>query len=473
MTDTVSVVQIVDEARRLLADYRAREDGGDHSVVHLPSTVLPELHRIAALSAESEVRQIVPFHADGWDVEAYEHLLWRQLATGDCRVTRVYISPHRGVASETLERQVQLDRSSGMQSHVTYVTALPEEMQGATIAGLWIIDNAGVITTVPSSEGFTGRWTVSSRATDINAALSTWGIVSGVSEDLLAAKSATGDLEEPLVLSADLVSNVADILCSGDHVSPDGCTWYHGTWQYLRLMDMVSTPTWHSDFYLESLSTILGAQATAKVLITGTADYSMFAYVDMAAVMADASPEITVVDLCATPLFACRWYGRRAGRPVSAVSEDVLAFAASDAQLESWDAIVTDAFLTRFSRDQTSEVAKAWHRLLRPGGQLITTIRIHTRTPHGRDENSAVRDFALRALKRAERWHSFLDRTPQEVATMAEAYARRMMSNNLGSETDVLAILETTGFKVANSAVAEVPGELHPTTYLEVTCIRQ
>jgi predicted alpha/beta hydrolase family esterase len=463
----------LEEARRLLLDHRAREDGGDPNVIHLPDSILPELHRTAGIGLASKALQIVPFHADGWNPEAFEHLVWRQVATMGHTVERVYVAPHRGVASDILERQLALDATAGVRAYVTFVTALPEDMQGATGAGLWILDDTTVVSADPSTDGISDGWAVSRRSTDVHAALATWRAVVDVAEDPTTAVSATLDLEEPLVLSADLVGGVADILCAGDHVAADGCSWYHGTWQYLRLLDMVSTPTWHSAFYLENLGEALSAAPKRRVLITGTADYSMFAYVDMAATNVSADPEITVVDMCATPLFACRWYGKRAGRPVNTIGEDILTFGESESQREAWDIIVTDAFLTRFSASDCDKIAKVWFRLLAPGGSLITTIRIHSRTPKGRDEDSAVRDFSLRANKRAERWQPFLDCSPEEIAAKAETYARRMVSSDLGSEVDVLKILEGAGFAVRSECLAEVPGELHPTTYLEVTCVRQ
>jgi predicted alpha/beta hydrolase family esterase len=470
-TDSITPPVLV-EARRLLLDHRAREDGGDPQVVHLPDSVLPELHRTAGICLAAKAVQILPFHADGWNPEAFEHLVWRQVAALGHTVERVYVAPHRGVASDILEQQLTLDGASGVVSRVTFVTALPEDVQGATGAGLWILDDATVVSADPATDGISDGWSVSQRSSDVNIARETWNAVLAVAEDPEVVASAALALEEPLVLSADLVSGVADILCAGDHVSPGDCSWYHGTWQYLRLLDMVSTPTWHSDFYLDHLAAALGATPEAKVLITGTADYSMFAYVDMAAMRVNARPQVTVVDLCATPLFACRWYGKRAGRPVDTVSEDILAFGQDASQRNAWDVVVTDAFLTRFSAADCERIAATWYSLLAPGGSLITTIRIHSRTPKGRDEDSATQDFGLRAIKRAERWQAFLDCSPKEISTKAETYARQMVSSDLGSEVDVVGILEHAGLVVQSKSLAEVPGELHPTTYLEVACVR-
>jgi hypothetical protein len=456
----------------MLLDHRARQDGGDPGVVHIPDSILPEMHRAAGSSLESKALQIVPFHADRWNPDAFEHLVWRQVAAGGRTVERLYVAPHRGVATDVLERQLDLDAAAGVRTFVTFVTALPEDMQGAVGAGLWLLDDETVVSAEPATDGISDGWTVSQRPTDVNAAKDTWDIMVDVAEHADEAVAAALALEEPLVLSADLVSGVADILCSGDHVAPEGCSWYHGTWQYLRLLDMVSTPTWHSSFYLDSLAEVLRRRPTARVLVTGTADYSMFAYVDMGAASVDASPAITVLDLCTTPLFACRWYAKRVGRDVNTVSEDIFSFGESASQRGAWDVITTDAFITRFTSEQCGRIVQLWFDLLTPGGTLVTTIRIHGRTAKGRDDETAAHDFGVRARKRAERWQPFLDCSPEQIAARAERYARRMVSSDLGSEVDVLQALEGVGFNVAKKQLAEVPGELHPTTYLEVVCVR-
>ena len=472
MNTTVTEPTFLEHARQLLLDHRARQDGRDPNVVHIPDSILPELHRTAGISLKSKALQIVPFYVERWNPEAFEHLVWRQVAATGRNVERLYVVPHRGVATDVLQRQLGLDDSAGVQTFVTFVTTLPEDMRGAVGAGLWILDDEVVVAAEPSTDGISDGWTISQRPTDINTAKEAWDVMVEAAADSGDAIAATLALEEPLVLSADLICSVADILCTGDHVSSDGCSWYHGAWQYLRLLDMVSTPTWHSRFYLESLGAALRKKPASRVLVTGTADYSMFAYVDMAATSVEASPDVTVLDLCATPLFACRWYAKRVSRPVSTVSENIFEFGDNESQQGTWDIITTDAFMTRFTAEDCRKIAKVWFGLLAPGGKVVTTIRIHSRTVKGRDEETAAHDFGARAHKRAERWQPFLDCAPDQIAMRAEAYACQMVSSDLGSERELLEILEDAGFTVSEQHFAEVPGELHPTTYLEVICVR-
>ena len=52
------------------------------------------------------------------------------------------------------------------------------------------------------------------------------------------------------------------------HLEPESCGWYHGTWQYLRLLDMVAVPHWHREFYNQKLGDILRQNPHANVLIS-------------------------------------------------------------------------------------------------------------------------------------------------------------------------------------------------------------
>ena len=61
--------------------------------------------------------------------------------------------------------------------------------------------------------------------------------------------------------------------CGVGYVNKENCSWYHGVWQYLRLCDKASAPTWHFEFYTQVLDRIL--KEGTSILISSAADYSM------------------------------------------------------------------------------------------------------------------------------------------------------------------------------------------------------
>lgn len=462
---------LLDAARSVLIAHRQREDGRDEQTVNLPLAVGADLARATALSTDARVQQIISFEPMRWDAQAYEHEVWRDLARASDRVRsvqRLYVVPHKGLADEALEDQIARDREAGVEPRLLFVSSIPDELRASLPAVSWLIDGAGtVVLPANALSTDTASWRVSLRQTDASTAAATFEALWDRAHPDLSHLAATLDLEEPLVLSADLIHDVATVLCAGDHIDPNGCGWYHGSWQYLRLLDLVSTPTWHADFYRSQLAEALARVSNPRVLITGTADYSVLAYVIAAAQAVGSTPSIAVVDLCSTPLFACRWYAKRTGFDIATSSEDFLASNLGVAN-QTWDVICTDAFLTRFTDDERRAVVQRWERMLNPTGRLITTVRIHSRTQTARDVSEAVSAFKERALLRSYRWVPFISATPTAIATLSETYALQMVSHPIGNEQDVLALLEGGTLNRLHLEIAEVPGELYPTAYARI-----
>src|SRR5262249_11259435 len=119
-----------------------------------------------------------------------------------------------------------------------------------------------------------------------------------------------GELPEPIIESAPIAHDVAQRLCIRDPVISETCAWYHGFWQYLRVMGLNKTSVGHGTFFIDTLRSLRPRDATPRVLVSGSADYSMPAHVLFA--FADAGTvDLTVVDRCETPLYLSRWYAER------------------------------------------------------------------------------------------------------------------------------------------------------------------
>jgi 2-polyprenyl-3-methyl-5-hydroxy-6-metoxy-1,4-benzoquinol methylase len=150
------------------------------------------------------------------------------------------------------------------------------------------------------------------------------------------------------------------------------CDWYHGTWQYLRLLNMVAVPPWY-EFYNEALSNVLRRRPNAEVFISAAADYGMLATLHEAMVATGASPHIVLYDICQTPIRASQWYAERHGFSIDCVCANLLT---CDIPPASFDLIVTDEFLTVIKSEDKPLIVKRWRELLRPGGTLVTTAMI-------------------------------------------------------------------------------------------------
>lgn len=161
-----------------------------------------------------------------------------------------------------------------------------------------------------------------------------------------------------------------------NHTNADqvlSCDWYHGTWQFLRLLNMVAVPPWYG-FYNDALSSVLKKKPTAKVLISACADCGMLATLHQAIETAGANPNIIIYDICKTPLRSCKWYAARHGFDVQCICDNIITSPAM--ATGGFDLIVTDEFLTVLKKEYKPMITKRWLELLAPGGTVVTTAMI-------------------------------------------------------------------------------------------------
>jgi hypothetical protein len=459
---------IFKEARSAIRNYYRQEEDGNASVLTCPLPLTSELFSNAAVHCQEETKQLVPITKEEIDAGAYEYVIWREAARYGLKCEKTYILPHSGFSRQSVEEVLKEDKRSGITSRIVVLSSIPTDIREIGAQGFSIYDDCVVISphyNQTFSWHHPYEWAVSSRKEDVEKYNDLWKRLNEYSHAGFQHVSLT-DLDEPLVLSADLINGVAPVLCSGDHIDTSNCAWYHGTWQYLRLLQMVSTPTWHHEFYSTHLFKEFAARKESRVLIPGTADYSMLAYVQAAGNRANTSLDLHVLDLCQTPLFACKWFAKKNGFNISTHQADILS--ANVMELGSFDIICTDAFLTRFSGDDRSKVIERLFSLLKADGKLITTIRMHSRSDSGRTDEDAVHDFTERALILAERWMPFIRKTPSMIAELADVYAKKMKSHVFGDEVQICSALNNAGFKILEKQSESVPGELFPTVYLRL-----
>jgi SAM-dependent methyltransferase len=491
-----AVNRLLDVARQARRQHRRVFEGPAKDVVRLPETAETELIHAVSRSVSRSVQQIVPFSCYRTD-DDFSHRVWRGVAAAEDRgvaVQRLYVIPPGGDPAGAVDAQIAADRAAGAESRrlrlgsrlklgtsrETSPWALAADLP---LSELWLLDGSTVVRKELSDHG-PPVWVVSARDSDVRWAGRVWQLWD---TPAVANSRSEGqpDLMEPLVESARMIHTMAPMLCTRDHVDRVSCSWYHGVWQYLRLFDMVSSPSWHSSFYERWLATSLAGEGRRRVLITGAADYSLLAYVIAAARVSGKLGagllEAHVMDLCATPLNACRWYADRFDLGVRLHEADILGDAASllrrvrgDGPSGEFDLIATDAFLTRFSRDDVGRVLDNWRALLRPGGHVVTTVRLHPREARRRDDTISgvpqelVR-YTLRLRERALGWRGIIGIDLDALVAEANEYIKRITSTDIGDLDDIVGLIRRHGFQIVpgDSGVetADVDGELAPTVY--------
>ncbi|HEX2041685.1 MAG TPA: class I SAM-dependent methyltransferase [Acidimicrobiales bacterium] len=256
-------------------------------------------------------------------------------------------------------------------------------------------------------------------------------------------------LDEPLADSAPLARALASTLCAG-------CAWYHGTWQYLRLLGLAADPARHRPFFAEALGSLARDGCHPAVLVTGTADYSMPAHVAAAYGQVAGALDLAVVDRCATPVVLSGWYAGLRAMPLHTFVSDVLDLA----RPASFDVVCTHSFLSQFPTPVRPALVARWRHLLRPGGTAVTTTRVSPPgTPGVARFTPAQADaFAERARAEAGRLAPRLDLEPDAVAERARRYAENIAVHTVTSADEVVRLLEDGGLRVEHLEVREVEG---------------
>jgi len=240
------------------------------------------------------------------------------------------------------------------------------------------------------------------------------------------------------------------------------CDWYHGTWQLLRLLNMVAVPPWYP-FYSEALGTVLQERPDADVLISAAADYGMLCTLHEAIVATESSPHVVICDICETPLLASQWYAERNHFQLECICDDLLT--TDSLRNESFDLIVTDELLTVLKAASKPTIVDRWKKLLKAGGTVVTTAMIgDPTTPELRDSYARrARDlldahfdrFSSLSLDR----HELIERFDR----FAEVHTRHMVTGT--QEVEAL----FSEFDLEFSLV-DTPGEcVNPTTAFQIT----
>lgn len=290
-------------------------------------------------------------------------------------------------------------------------------------------------------------------------------------------------LESHLANTCNIMYKIALEHCKADFVDEDSCFWYHSIWQYLRLLDCVSSPDWHTDFYTASIKEFIqeNDSSSVDILISGCADNSMLyvitsALSEIIAERPDLRGRIVAIDLCNTPLIICRnwWnaekeksYGKhdnysRIFQKVEFTTVEKNIFTYSGC---SFDLIVTDAFLTRFQKDSAISLLQHWKGLLKDSGQVITTVRLHTEPPLSLNKRYVqIFSFVKKVLDKYTQCSDYIGLSLSQIKYKAYVYAVKMTSHSLGDANEIENMMKQC-FNIVNADIRMTPGELSPTDY--------
>lgn len=251
---------------------------------------------------------------------------------------------------------------------------------------------------------------------------------------------------EPLSESAPISFAAAPRTCSHEDGRGQGCAWYHGLIQYLRLLDVVEGPPANADFLLRNFRALGSAGDFGRVLVTGSADYSTAAHVLAGYRQVGAEPAITVIDRCETPLMINRWYGKEEGATIETAAAALLDYTPA----APFDMVTTHCFLGYFSHTDRPQAIAKWRDCLRPGGKVVTVNVIRPgESPDIRRFTSEMIDaFAKRVRKAADACGGFPGLLPEDLEDRARTYAGNFWNYPVREEAEVRALFTDNGFSI-------------------------
>jgi len=239
-------------------------------------------------------------------------------------------------------------------------------------------------------------------------------------------------------------------LCRRDPQGGASCAWYHGFWQYLRLLGMGTSPAGHAAFYREAFAR-LPAKGT-RILIAGGADYSMLAHAAAACRECGIDAQFTMADWCETPLALARWYSEREPIVLRTERRDLL----EPGPQGEFDVVCTHALLGHFHPQQRPRLIASLGAALRPGGRLFLANRLR---PGAGSEAAAfsaaqVEEFAGAVTLKAAGRGGLPGIDAASLAAAARQYAASQTSWPLRSGEEVMALFEGTGLRVEGWSAA-------------------
>ncbi|MCH5158161.1 MAG: hypothetical protein J1F33_03080 [Clostridiales bacterium] len=258
------------------------------------------------------------------------------------------------------------------------------------------------------------------------------------------------------------------------------CDWYHSVWQYLRILDCVSSPQWHYEFYKNSFENIFNRKSSLKILICGTADYSLLYLIVSILSNKKCNVKIDVVDLCPTPLKICKWFienykNLNKNISINTVTSNITMYSSP----YKYDIICSDAFLTRFSVQESKSVICKWDDLLDENGRIITTVRLNEldKSDNKRQVIDLSNDINIFCYKVIASYNDLIDEekkklniSVEDLRFMAFRYIIRMKSNNLGGKDKIEDLFESNGIIInkEESEIKSVKGEIYKTDYYRI-----
>lgn len=242
---------------------------------------------------------------------------------------------------------------------------------------------------------------------------------------------------EPLEELARFAFEMAPTLCS----DAKGCVDYHRMWSLVRLIESDGALPAGSAFFDHELPTT-ARDGRAKVVLSGAADTGLMALACNALMAAGMTPQVVVVDRCATPLRQAEAFGQANGVQTTTIKGTL-----DQLDVVGADAIMAHSFLAFIPQSDREALFQSWARALRVGGKVLLSQRL---VPEGDEYErkrpaQKIKDRRV-SLEQKLRKYCPVDAEISDLLDMAERLWLNPMGGNGVYASQLRDLCDKTGF---------------------------
>jgi SAM-dependent methyltransferase len=220
------------------------------------------------------------------------------------------------------------------------------------------------------------------------------------------------------------------------------CHNLHALWPYIRL-SRSSTGLERSGSVLEATLRSFVGEGLRKILIAGAADTGLLSLVLRAA--DDFDVDVTVLDVCGSPLELCRRFAGKWSIPIKTVKQDL----ADLSERQAFDLVLVHGTLHFIAAGKRSRILVRIHRALRPNGRLLLLFNTSRASTIRKDDKFHV-EYAESVVKELKRLGISLPDTESEFVRRLSDHSRQRQEREgaFASSGDAKQLLEAAGFNI-------------------------
>jgi SAM-dependent methyltransferase len=227
------------------------------------------------------------------------------------------------------------------------------------------------------------------------------------------------------------------------------CSNLHALWPYIRL-SRSSTGLERSGSVLETALRAFITQGLRKILIAGAADTGLLSLVFRAA--DDFDVDVTVLDVCASPLELCRRLAGQWSIPVRTVKQDL----ADLDERQKFDLVLVHGTLHFIAGEKRLNVLARIQQGLRPNGRLVLLFNTSRPSTIRTDDKFHV-DYAESVVNELRRLAIPLPDSESEFIRRLSDHSRQRQEREgaFANPGDAEQLLETAGFEIIGCSEVE------------------